>query len=215
MLHRLRSAMVRPDRDRLAGDVEVDESYVGGEEAGVSGRQTQTKSIVAIAVEMHRPRGLGRARLRHVADCSAASLMPFVREAIEPGSTVCTDGCNAYDGLNDAGYTRYRQVLSSSPDPAHVSMPGVHRVASLLKRWLLGTHQGSVDPRHLQAYLDEFTFRFNRRNARQRGLLFYRLRGGRQQAAKGEAVDSPPSIPRRRAAWGIVSFASALGIAST
>jgi hypothetical protein len=95
MLHRLRSAMVRPDRDRLAGDVEVDESYVGGEEAGVSGRQTQTKSIVAIAVEMHRPRGFGRARLRHVADCSAASLMPFVREAIEPGSTVCTDGWKA------------------------------------------------------------------------------------------------------------------------
>jgi len=138
---------------------------------------------------MHRPRGFGRARLRHVADCSAASLMPFVREAIEPGSTVCTGGWKAYDGLNDAGYTRYRQVLSSSPGPAHVSMPGVHRVASLLKRWLLGTHQGSVDPRHLQAYLDEFTLRFNRRNARQRGLLFYRLRGGRQQAAKDEAVD--------------------------
>jgi transposase-like protein len=176
--------MVRPDRDRLSGDVAVDESYVGGEEAGVARRQTQTKSIVAIAVERHRPPGFGRTRLRHMADCSADSLTPFVRDPVKAGSTVCADGWKAYDGLPQAGYQRYRQVLASSPDPAHVSMPGVHRMASLLKRWLLGTHQGSVGPEHLQAHLDESTFRFNRRNSRQRGLLFHRL--------LEQAVTAPP-----------------------
>lgn len=140
VLHRLRSAMVRPGRDRLGGDVEVDESYVGGEEPGVHGRQTQTKWIVAIAVEMHRLRVFGRARLRHVDDVSAASLMPFVRDVVEAASRVFTDGWKAYDGLPEVDYTCYRRVLSASPDPALVSMPGVHRVASLLKRWLVGTH---------------------------------------------------------------------------
>ena len=125
ILHRLRSAMVRPDRDRLSGDEEVDERYVGGEETGVARRQTQT--IVAIAVERHRPRGFGHTPLRHMADCSADSLMPFVRDLVEAGSTVCTDGWKAYDGLPQAGYQRYRQVLSGSPDPAH----GVHARGAL------------------------------------------------------------------------------------
>jgi transposase-like protein len=135
-------------------------------------------------VERHRPRGFGRTRLRHVVDRSVDSLMPFVRDPVKAGSTVCTDGWKAYDGLPQAGYQRYRQVLASSPDPAHVSMPGVHRMARLLKRWPLGTHQGSVGPEHLQAYLDEFSFRFNRRSSRQRGLLFYRL--------LEQAVTAPP-----------------------
>jgi hypothetical protein len=175
MLHKLRRAMVRPGRERLRGDVEVDETYVGGEEPGVHGRQTRRKSIVAIAVEVHQPRGFGRARLQRVPDVSGASLVPFVCSVVEPGSVVRTDGWGAYNTLPDHGYTRSRTVLSASPDPAHVSMPAVHRVASLLKRWLLGTHQGSVQPEHLDAYLDEFTFRFNRRTSRRRGLLFYRL----------------------------------------
>lgn len=158
VLHRLRSAMVRPSRDRLGGDGEVDESYVGGEEPGVHGRQTQTKSIVAIAAEMHRLRVFGRTRLRHVDGVSAASLMPFVRHVVEPGSTVVTDGWEAYDGLPEVGYTRCRRVRSAWPHPAPLSMPEVHRVASLLKRWLPGTRQGSVGPQHLQSHLDEFTF---------------------------------------------------------
>lgn len=175
MLHRLRRAMVRPGRDRLSGEVEVDETYVGGQEVGVRGRQTDQKAIVAIAVEVHEPRGFGRVRLRRVSDVSEASLVPFVCDAVEPGSQVHTDGWGGYNALPKHGYTRQRTVLSSTGDPAHVSMPAVHRVASLLKRWLLGTHQGAVRPEQLDYYLDEFTFRFNRRSSRSRGLLFYRL----------------------------------------
>ena len=175
MLHKLRRAMVRPGRERLSGEVEVDETYVGGAEAGVHGRETYTKSIVAIAVEVHEPVGFGRVRLGRVPDVSAASLMPFVRARVAPGSVVRTDGWRGYNQLTSEGYTHERTVLSASGDPAHVAMPGVHRVASLLKRWLLGTHQGAVRPEQLDAYLQEFTFRFNRRRSRSRGLLFYRL----------------------------------------
>jgi transposase-like protein len=175
MLHKLRRAMVSPGRDRLSGVVEVDETYVGGTKSGVRGRQTAQKAIVVVAVELHEPRGFGRVRLRRVPDASGSSLLPFVLEAVEPGSQVRTDGWGGYNGLATQGYLHTRTVLSSSGDPAHVSMPAVHRVASLLKRWLLGTHQGSVGTDHLDRYLDEFTFRFNRRSSRSRGLLFYRL----------------------------------------
>jgi len=176
MLHRLRSAMVRPGRNRLAGDVEVDETYVGGTaHGGKRGRGAERKSLVVIAVEVLSPKGFGRVRMRHVPDASGASLVPFVCDAVEPGSVVLTDGWDGYNALPRHGYTRRITVLSAGGDPAHVSIPAVHRVASLLKRWLLGTHQGSVRPAHLQAYLDEFTFRFNRRTSRRRGLLFYRL----------------------------------------
>ncbi len=175
MLHKYRTAMVRPGRDRLTGDVEADETYVGGAEQGVYGRQRGKKAIVVIAVEVLSPMGFGRVRMRHVPDASGASLIPFCCEVIEPGSVILTDGWGGYNELPAHGYTRKRIVLSETGDPAHVSMPAVHRVASLLKRWLLGTHQGAVHPDHLQAYLDEFTFRFNPRTSRRRGLLFYRL----------------------------------------
>jgi len=175
IMHKLRRAMVRPGRDRLSGDVEADETYVGGPEPGLRGRQTRKKAIVAIAVEIPQPRGFGRARLRRIPDVSGQSLLSFVRDAVEPGSIIHTDGWRGYNGLPEAGYTRKKTVLSDSGDPAHVSMPAVHRVASLLKRWLLGTHQGSVGPEQLDYYLDEFTLRFNRRNSRSRGMLFYRL----------------------------------------
>ena len=102
-------------------------------------------------------------------------MLPFICEAVEPGARVHTDGSAAYRSLSDHGYVHHRRVHLGSTDPAHVSMPGVHRVASLLKRWLLGTHQGAVQPNQLDSYLDEFTFRFNRRTSRSRGLLFYRL----------------------------------------
>lgn len=174
-LHKLRRAMVRPGRDQLNGLVEVDETYVGGEEEGVHGRQTAQKAIVAIAVEIREPKGFGRVRMRRVPDCSAASLTAFVREAVMTGACVHTDGWPAYSGLAKLGYERKITVLSSSNDPAHVLMPGVHRIAALLKRLLLGTHQGAVGLNHLDYYLDEYTFRFNRRTAASRGLLFYRL----------------------------------------
>jgi transposase-like protein len=175
MLQRFRVAMVRSEREYLSGDVEVDEALVGGvEHGGKRGRGT-TKSVVAIAVEILVPKGFGRLRMRHVSDASGASLLPFVCDVVVPGSTVHTDGWGGYDDLPKHGYRRHKTVLSSSDDPAHVSMPGVHRVASLLKRWILGTHQGSVTPEHLQSYLEEFTFRFNRRTSRNRGLVFRRL----------------------------------------
>lgn len=110
-----------------------------------------------------------------VTSSAAVDLMPFVQSAVTPGATVLTDGWGGYNPLGEHGYTREKVVLSGGGNPAHVAMPAVHRVASLLKRWLLGIHQGAVDPRYLQAYLDEYTFRFNRRTSRRRGLLFYRL----------------------------------------
>lgn len=175
MLHRLRRAMVRPGRERLHGAVEVDETYFGGQKRGVGGRHGRYKDIIAIAVELHEPRGFGRVRLRRVADVSEDSLLPFVTDSVEPGSRIHTDGWSGYNALARLGYRHQRTVLRTQADPAHVQMPAVHRVASLLKRWLLGTHQGAVQPEHLDDYLDEFTFRFNRRSSRSRGLLFYRL----------------------------------------
>lgn len=174
-LHKMRRAMVRPGREKLSGLVEVDETYVGGLEEAVHGRHTEKKAIVAIAVEIHMPMGFGRVRLGRVPDVSAKSLVQFVRGAVEPGSVVHTDAWRGYGDLPEWGYVHKKTVLSSSPEPAHVVMPGVHRIAALLKRWLLGTHQGAATARHLDYYLDEYTFRFNRRTSRSRGLLFYRL----------------------------------------
>ncbi len=175
MLQRFRVAMVDAERKKLSGVVEVDEALVGGvKQGGKRGRGT-TKSIVAIAVEIKQPKGFGRVRMRHVPDTSCDSLLPFVCDVVAPGAVAHTDGWRGYNKLTEHGYKRKITVLSSSGDPAHVSMPGVHRVSSLLKRWILGTHQGSVFPGHLQSYLEEFTFRFNRRTSRSRGLVFRRL----------------------------------------
>lgn len=174
-LHKLRRAMVRPGRDRLGGEVEIDETYVGGEEEGAVGRFTAKKTIVVIAVERIDGGAMGRARMARVPNVSQAALTPFVEEAVEPESTIITDGWSGYSGLSARGYQHQVLKLSASGDPAHVRMPAVHTVAGLLKRWLLGTHQGAVTPWHLDYYLDEFTFRFNRRRSRRRGLLFYRL----------------------------------------
>ncbi len=173
-LHKLRRAMVRPGRDRLKGCVEVDEIYVGGEEKGVHGRATEDKAIVVVAAE-EDGRGTGRIRLRGVTDVSANSLHPFIEEAVCPGSVVHTDGWKGYNNISKKGYTHKVTILSNSDQSTHKLMPRVHRVASLLKRWLLGTHHGAVSDKHLDFYLDEFTFRFNRRLSRARGLLFYRL----------------------------------------
>jgi transposase-like protein len=157
--------------------VEVDEAYVGGVEGAVYGRETATKSIVAIAVEIKHPKGFGRIRLQSVPDVSQENLIPFIEAVVEPGSTVHTDGWQAYWTVPERGYTHERTVIRKQNDPAHVVMSGVHRVASLRQRWLLGTHQGGVSIDHLDAYLNEFTFRFNRRHSRRRGMLFYRLLG--------------------------------------
>lgn len=175
MLQRFRVAMVRSERERLSGYVEVDETLLGGaDQGGKRGRGT-SKSVIVIAVEVLEPKGFGRIRMRHIPDASGANLLPFVSDFIATGSTVHTDGWRGYNNLSQKGYTHKKTVLSTSDDPAHVTMPGVHLVAGLLKRWILGTHQGSVSSEHLQSYLEEFTFRFNRRTSKSRGLVFRRL----------------------------------------
>ena len=175
MLQCFRIAMVRTDRSRHSGTVEVDETMVGGVKRGGKRGRGTAKSVVVIAVEVLDPKGFGRARIRHVPDASGAILLPFVQYAVTPGAIIHTDGLRGYNGLGATGYTHLKTVLATSDDPAHVAMTAVHRLASLLKRWILGTHQGSVAPENLQAYLEEFPFRFNRRTSRNRGLLFHPL----------------------------------------
>jgi len=171
MLHKLRRAMVRPGRERLRGTVEVDEAYWGGEEEGLRGRLTQDKALIGVAAE-EDGQGIGRIRLRRLVDLTKASLHDFIAEAVQPGSTVRTDGLPAY--LELKGYFHDRHVQRRQSEGEHL-LPRVHRVVSLLKRWLLGTHQGAIDLEHLDDYLNEFTFRFNRRKSASRGKLFYRL----------------------------------------
>lgn len=181
-LHKLRRAMVRPNRDRLSGRIEVDETYVGGSRAGGKrGRGSEGKEIVAIAVEVHSPNGFGRVRMRRIPDVSGTSLTAFICDVAQKGSRILTDGWGGYNHVSKAGYRHKRTILSDTGDAAHVAMPGVHRIAALLKRWLQSTHQGAVRGKHLDYYLDEYTFRFNRRSSRFRGLLFYRLM---EQAAR-------------------------------
>jgi transposase-like protein len=171
-LHKLRRAMVRPGRDRLTGVVEVDEIFIGGEKSGKRGRGAGGKALVVIAAQEDGKR-IGRIRLRRVADAAGESLEPAVWEMVEPGSTVRTDGWRGYNGLTELGYRH--QVVQKDAKLGDNLLPLVNMIASLLKRWLLGTHQGAVQHSHLDYYLDEYTFRFNRRTSKSRGLLFYRL----------------------------------------
>ena len=174
-LHKLRRAMVRPGRDRLNGIVEVDEAFIGGVISGADGRDGIGKAMVAIAAE-EDGLGIGRIRLARVPDGSAASLHGFIQQAISPGSTVHTDGWAPYQGIEKLGYGHTITRLKGKGKEAAVeSLPRVHRIASLLKRWLLGAHQGAVVTAKLDYYLDEFTFRFNRRRSASRGKLFFRL----------------------------------------
>ena len=192
-LHKLRRAMVRPGRDRLAGQVEVDETLVGGL-GGARGRSTATKALVVVAAE-EVGRGIGRIRMARIPDGSAETLEAFVAEAIEPGSGVHTDGWPGYTHLEANGYHHRVTPLRGDHALASELLPRVHRVVSLLKRWLLGTHHGGVSRAHLDAYLDEFTVRFNRRRSRHRGKLFFRLV---QQAVTLEPVPYEQLIQRGR-----------------
>lgn len=183
-LHKLRRAMLRPGRDRLTGRIEVDECYLGGLEEGLPGRLNLDKTLVVVAAQEDGP-GIGRIRMRQIIDASAESLMPFVRESVEPGSVIHTDGWLGYLPLERNGYQHEVTFLKGKKKTPSRLMPRVHRVISLLKRWLIGTHQGAVSHKHLDYYLDEFTFRFNRRRSRSRGKLFFRLV---QQAVAVEPV---------------------------
>jgi len=175
MLHRLRSVLVRPGRERLGGEVEVDESFFGGEEPGLrGGRQQGKKVLVGIAVERTQPKGFGRCRMAPLLDASADSLRAFLADNVEPGARVITDGWRPYRPATAELYVHEPLNGASGPEASKL-LPGVHKVSSLAKRWLLGTHQGSVDDAHLASYLNEFVFRFNRRRSRSRGLVFYRM----------------------------------------
>ena len=206
MLHRFRRAMVRIGRERLKGLVEIDETYIA-----ITDRENATpallrkshtdKIIIGLAVEILQSKGFGRIRLRQLSNDSKESVRQFIQDSIEPNSTVRTDGSGSYAKLYELGYHHERTVMLGSEIPAHVSMVGVHRVASLLKRWILGTHHGSIQPVHLDAYLEEFVFRFNRRASGSRGMLFYRLL---QQAVATDPVTYQdiihPGLERGKAA---------------
>jgi len=221
MLHRLRSVLVRPGRERLRGDVEVDETYVGGEEPGLrGGRQRGKKVLVGVAVEREAPKGFGRCRMVPIPDASAKTLRFFLLDHVEQGAKVITDGWSSYPGATKDLYVHEPLSGASGASGADASklLPGVHKVSSLAKRWLLGTHQGSVDEEHLAAYLNEFVFRFNRRRSRSRGLVFYRVlelaaahdpvryrdlianpKPDRQQRPPPRTRGRPPSLERPRA----------------
>lgn len=180
-LSRMRQAMVVPGRERLSGEVQVDETYLGGVKSGKRGRGAAGKSLVLIVAEI-QGRRIGRIRLLAIPDASAATLLDGVSGLVKTGSDVVTDGLVSYVGLPGRGYNHV--IARHTPELGRNLLPNAHRVASLLKRWILGTHQGSIGKEHLQTYLDEFVFRFNRRTSRSRGLLFYRL--------LQQAVSHPP-----------------------
>lgn len=202
-LHKLRKAMVRPGRDLLTGEVEVDESYLGGLEEGQPGRKAENKAVIIVAAQKDG-RGIGRIRMRHISDASSQNLHAFVKDVVAPGAVVHTDGWQGYRGLDKLGYIHRVTIIKKSKGKASDLLPRVHRVLSLLKRWLMGTHQGAISHKHLDFYLDEFTFRFNRRKSASRGKLFYRL--AEQAVAvepltykaivhRGESVQDPGGLP--------------------
>ena len=194
-LHKIRHAMITPGHAELGGEIEVDETYLGGLEEGVSGRQTFKKALIAVAAQVDGKR-IGRIRMRRIPDVGAASLMDFVEASIAPGSWVHTDGGSGYSGLAERGYDHKITVIKGSGQHAHDLLPRVHLVVSLLKRWIQGTHQGAISPDHLDGYLDEFVFRFNHRASGSRGKLFYRLL---QNAMRAEPAPYKKIIKKIRA----------------
>lgn len=186
-LQKLRSVMIRIGRERLVGRVEVDEAYVGGQKEGTRGRGAEGKTLVLVAVEGYTKKKLGRVRFRCVEAINRDTVESFVQDYVEPGTIVVTDGLSVYDKLSAAGFDHRPHILNTDGEAARKQLDHVHLVISLLKRWLGGTHQGAVVPSHLQAYLDEFSFRFNRRLSKYRGKLFHRLM---QQAV----IRRPPTV---------------------
>jgi len=172
-LHKIRSCTIRDEREKLSGEVEVDEVYIGGQHSGKRGRGSENKLAVVIAAEKKGKR-LGRIRLQVIENCSGEALMPFIQANIESGSSVVTDGWKGYNKLEEKGYTHHKVYQAKAENKESV-LPGVHMVASLIKRVFLGTYHGRLEKKYLQRYLDEYTFRFNRRNTKYVGKRFYRI----------------------------------------
>ena len=181
-LHKLRRAMVRPERELLTGTVELDQSFLGGRATGKRGPSSD-KAPITIAVERDDRGRLGRVRLELADRPGGLDMIDFACEVIAPGATICTDGARMFPRLVDAGYS-HRAIPGNTADDLDAVMPGPHLVSSLLKRWTAGTLHYRISPQHLPYYLDEFTFRFNRRTSKARGMLFYRL--------LQQAVDTDP-----------------------
>jgi transposase-like protein len=172
VLHKLRRCMIRAEREKLSPTVEVDEAFIGGLEEGIPGRGAEKKSLIVLAVELSADfRKLGRVRMATIPDASGSSLIPFLQKNVSPGATVVTDGWRGYSSLEKEGFKHIVNLKSKDDD----LLPHVHTVISLIKRWLLGTYQGGIYQKHLGYYLDEYTFRFNRRKSKSRGKLFRRL----------------------------------------
>jgi transposase-like protein len=184
-LQKLRRALVLPDWDRLGGQVEVDEIHMRRVEAGESRRYLESKALVAIAAQIDG-KGIGRIRLRRIPTASPSQLVAFIKHVVEPSSIVITDGWKAYAGLKQEGFKHRPRLINTRSKTASALLPRVHRVASLLKRWLVSRHQGTLSREQLDFYLDEFTFRFNRRTSRERWKLFYKL------VAQAVAIDPLP-----------------------
>ena len=185
-LQKLRRAMVRPERDLLSGEIEVDKTFIGGKEigSGNQGRGAETKTLVVVATECVGKQ-IRRVRFKCIPDASGEQLSQFIEETIEQGSTIITDGWTGYSFLEKSDkYKHEIKVISGSEKEAHELLPHVHLVDSLVKRWINGTHQGSISPKYLSYYLDEFAFRFNLKLSTYRGKLFYRL--------MQQAVDTAP-----------------------
>jgi transposase-like protein len=183
-LQKLRRAMIRPRREQLHGNVEVDEAYFGGKETGARGRQTITKTLVVVAIEVDGKK-IGRVRFRCIPNASSESLMSFIQDTIKPGSTAVTDGWKGYNSLTSCGYLHEVKVATENEKDESKMLPHIHLVISLVKRWLMGTHQGAISSSYLEYYLDEYAFRFNRKLSTYRGKLFYRLM---QQAVTNKPI---------------------------
>lgn len=181
-LHKLRRAMVRQNREKLKGEIEVDETFIGGRESGPkedgsgkTGRGGKEKTLVVVAVEC-LGKQIGRVRFKCIDSAASENLIGFIEENVEHGSTIITDGWQGYSHLADfENYKHVKKPISGSGQQAHELLPHVHMVDSLLKRWINGTHQGNISPKYLGFYLDEYAFRFNRKLSTHRGKLFYRL----------------------------------------
>ena len=172
-LHKLRIAMVRPGRNKLKGIVEIDEAFIGGKQSGNKrGRGTDNKVLIAVAVEFNK-KAIGRIRLGVIKDASSESLEEFIEKTVEKGSKIITDGWRGYSGVENIGFKH--KIDEKKEENNEKLLPHAHLVISLLKRWIMGTLQGSLSEQHMEYYLDEFTFRFNRRKSASRGMLFYRL----------------------------------------
>jgi transposase-like protein len=165
--------MVFSERNQLQGQVEVDEAFLGGVSTGKRGRGAKNKQLIVIAAEFSGNKKIGRIRIQRSRDASAESLEPFIKTNVAPKSHIHTDGWKGYAGVSKLGYNHHA-VKSLTVDPDEL-LPRVGIVTSLLKRWLLGTHQGRLDVKHMDSYLEEFVFRFNRRTSKSRGLLFQRI----------------------------------------